>query len=93
MARSSLELVQVSTPPGISIELKLTTKPTGIGLSAKAVEQGGADLILIYNSGRFRMAGRGSLAGLMPYSDANKVVVEMVRCYQRRPLIRVYSLQ
>lgn len=94
MARSSLELVQASAPPGNSIqELKLTTKPTGIGLSAKAVEQGGADLILIYNSGRFRMAGRGSLAGLMPYSDANKVVVEMVRCDQRRPLIRVYSLQ
>ncbi|KAJ5740744.1 hypothetical protein N7493_000616 [Penicillium malachiteum] len=51
----------------------------GIGLSAKAVEAGGADLILIYNSGRFRMAGRGSLAGLMPYSDANKVVVEMAQ--------------
>lgn len=57
----------------------LTITPPGIGLSAKAVEQGGCDLILIYNSGRFRMAGRGSLAGLMPYSDANKVVVEMVR--------------
>ncbi|KAJ5714099.1 uncharacterized protein N7483_011280 [Penicillium malachiteum] len=51
----------------------------GIGLSAKAVEAGGADLILIYNSGRFRMAGRGSLAGLMPYSDANQVVVEMAQ--------------
>jgi len=50
----------------------------GIGLSAKAVEKGGCDLILVYNSGRFRMAGRGSLAGLMPYSDANQVVVEMV---------------
>ncbi|EYE91219.1 TIM-barrel enzyme family protein [Aspergillus ruber CBS 135680] len=49
----------------------------GIGLSAKFIEKGGADLILIYNSGRFRMAGRGSLAGLMPYSDANQVVVEM----------------
>ncbi|KAJ5086466.1 hypothetical protein NUU61_007773 [Penicillium alfredii] len=49
----------------------------GIGLSAKAVEQGGCNLIIIYNSGRFRMAGRGSLAGLMPYSDANQVVVEM----------------
>lgn len=44
------------------------------------MEAGGADLILIYNSGRFRMAGHGSLAGLMPYSDANKVVVEMVCC-------------
>jgi predicted TIM-barrel enzyme len=51
----------------------------GIGLSAKFIEKGGADLILVYNSGRFRMAGRGSLAGMMPYSDANQVVVEMVR--------------
>ncbi|OJZ88094.1 hypothetical protein ASPFODRAFT_31146 [Aspergillus luchuensis CBS 106.47] len=49
----------------------------GIGLSAKFIERGGADLILVYNSGRFRMAGRGSLAGMMPYSDANAVVVEM----------------
>ncbi|KAA8572497.1 hypothetical protein MFRU_003g02870 [Monilinia fructicola] len=49
----------------------------GVGLSAKSVEAGGADLIIIYNSGRFRMAGRGSLAGLMPYGDANQVVVEM----------------
>ncbi|KAI1765033.1 TIM-barrel-protein domain-containing protein [Hypoxylon sp. FL1150] len=51
----------------------------GIGLSAKFVEAGGADLIIIYNSGRFRMAGRGSLAGLMPYGDANAIVVEMAR--------------
>ncbi|KAL2862326.1 TIM-barrel enzyme family protein [Aspergillus lucknowensis] len=49
----------------------------GIGLSAKSVEAGGADLIIIYNSGRFRMGGHGSLAGLMPYSNANQVVVEM----------------
>lgn len=49
----------------------------GIGLSAKFVEKGGADLIIIYNSGRFRMAGRGSLAGLMPYGDANAIVLEM----------------
>ncbi|KAJ5793542.1 hypothetical protein N7457_000141 [Penicillium paradoxum] len=49
----------------------------GIGLSAKSVESGGGDLIVIYNSGRFRMAGCGSLAGLMPYSNANDVVVEM----------------
>ncbi|PWY83188.1 hypothetical protein BO94DRAFT_519833 [Aspergillus sclerotioniger CBS 115572] len=49
----------------------------GIGLSAKFIEKGGADLILVYNSGRFRMAGRGSLAGMMPYSDANAVVLEM----------------
>ncbi|KAI4207122.1 MAG: hypothetical protein LQ348_000662 [Seirophora lacunosa] len=51
----------------------------GIGLSAKGLEAGGADLILVYNSGRFRMAGRGSLAGMMPYSDANAVVVEMAK--------------
>jgi predicted TIM-barrel enzyme len=50
----------------------------GIGLSAKFIEQGGADMIIIYNSGRFRMAGRGSLAGLMPYGNANDVVVDMV---------------
>jgi predicted TIM-barrel enzyme len=50
----------------------------GIGLSAKFIEQGGGDLIIIYNSGRFRMAGRGSLAGLMPYGNANNVVLEMV---------------
>jgi predicted TIM-barrel enzyme len=49
----------------------------GTGLSAKAAEAGGADLLIIYNSGRYRMAGRGSLAGLMPYGDANAIVVEM----------------
>ncbi|WP_107657233.1 phosphoenolpyruvate hydrolase family protein [Nocardia suismassiliense] len=49
----------------------------GTGLSAKSAEMGGADLIIIYNSGRFRMAGRGSLAGLMPYGDANAIVMEM----------------
>jgi predicted TIM-barrel enzyme len=49
----------------------------GTGISAKFEEAGGADLIVIYNSGRFRMAGRGSLAGLMPYGDANAIVMEM----------------
>ena len=49
----------------------------GTGISAKFTEAGGADLIIIYNSGRFRMGGRGSLAGLMPYGDANQIVVEM----------------
>jgi len=49
----------------------------GTGLSAKCAEAGGADLIIIYNSGRYRMAGRGSLAGLMPYGDANAIVVDM----------------
>jgi predicted TIM-barrel enzyme len=49
----------------------------GTGLSAKCEEAGGIDLIVIYNSGRYRMAGRGSLAGLMPYGDANQIVLEM----------------
>jgi len=49
----------------------------GTGISAKMAEAGGADLIIIYNSGRYRMAGRGSLAGLLPYGDANAIVLEM----------------
>jgi predicted TIM-barrel enzyme len=49
----------------------------GTGISAKMAEAGGSDLIIIYNSGRYRMAGRGSLAGLLPYGDANGIVVEM----------------
>ena len=51
----------------------------GTGISAKCAEQGGADLIIIYNSGRYRMAGRGSLAGLLAYGDANEIVMEMAR--------------
>ena len=51
----------------------------GTGISAKMSEAGGIDLLVIYNSGRFRMAGRGSLAGLMPYGDANSIVLEMAR--------------
>src|SRR5437016_12485118 len=51
----------------------------GTGLSAKCAEAGGIDLLIIYNSGRFRMAGRGSLSGMMPYGDANQVVVDMAR--------------
>ncbi len=51
----------------------------GTGLSAKFAETGGADLIIIYNSGRYRMAGRGSLAGMMPYGDANAIVMDMSR--------------
>jgi predicted TIM-barrel enzyme len=51
----------------------------GTGLSAKCAQDGGADLIIIYNSGRYRMAGRGSLAGMMPYGDANAIVMEMAR--------------
>ncbi|MCL5025253.1 MAG: phosphoenolpyruvate hydrolase family protein [Chloroflexi bacterium] len=49
----------------------------GTGISAKCAENGGVDIIIIYNSGRYRMAGRGSLAGLLPYGDANAIVMEM----------------
>lgn len=62
----------------ISNNIPIVGAGAGIGLSAKFIEAGGGDLIIIYNSGRFRMAGRGSLAGLMPYGNANDVVVEMV---------------
>ena len=51
----------------------------GTGLSAKCAEAGGTDLIIIYNSGRYRMAGRGSLSGLLPYGDANAIVIDMAR--------------
>ena len=51
----------------------------GTGISAKLSEAGGIDLLIIYNSGRFRMAGRGSLAGTMPYGDANAIVMDMAR--------------
>jgi len=51
----------------------------GTGISAKCAEAGGVDLIIIYNSGRYRMAGRGSLAGLLPYGDANAIVVDMAK--------------
>ncbi|MBI3822090.1 MAG: phosphoenolpyruvate hydrolase family protein [Planctomycetes bacterium] len=51
----------------------------GTGISAKCAEAGGIDLLVIYNSGRFRMAGRGSLCGMMPYGDANQIVMDMAR--------------
>ena len=49
----------------------------GTGITAKSAEAGGIDLLVIYNSGRFRMAGRGSLSGLLAYGDANAIVMEM----------------
>lgn len=64
---------KVQSSPATSI----LTQLAGIGLTAKSAEAGGISLIIIYNSGRFRMNGRGSLAGLMPYSNANDVVVDM----------------
>src|SRR4029077_16019359 len=51
----------------------------GTGISAKCAEAGGSYLLIIYSSGRFRMAGRGSLSGMMPYGDANQIVMEMAR--------------
>lgn len=51
----------------------------GTGISAKCAEAGGIDLLVVYNSGRFRMGGRGSLAGMMPYGDANQIVMELAR--------------
>lgn len=81
----------LSSNSQISAAKSRTHALVGIGLSAKFLEAGGADLIIIYNSGRFRMAGRGSLAGLMPYSNANDVVVEMSRevlpVVQKTPVI------
>lgn len=63
----------------------------GTGLSAKMSETGGIDLLVIYNSGRFRMGGRGSLAGMMPYGDANHIVMDMARevlpVVQRTPVL------
>jgi len=58
----------------------------GTGISAKAAEAGGVDMIIIYNSGRYRMAGRGSLSGLLAYGDANQIVVEMSR--EVLPIVR-----
>ena len=72
---TSLKRWRASSAAGIPI----LGAGAGTGISAKCAEAGGADLIIIYNSGRYRMAGRGSLAGLMPYGDANAIVVEMAR--------------
>ncbi|PSL02763.1 putative TIM-barrel enzyme [Haloactinopolyspora alba] len=58
----------------------------GTGLSAKCADAGGGDLIIIYNSGRYRMAGRGSLAGVLAYGDANEIVVDMAR--EVLPIVR-----
>ncbi|MEW5917085.1 MAG: phosphoenolpyruvate hydrolase family protein [Gemmatimonadota bacterium] len=58
----------------------------GTGISAKFAERGGVDLIIIYNSGRYRMAGRGSASGMMPYGDANEIVVDMSR--EVLPIVR-----
>jgi predicted TIM-barrel enzyme len=61
----------------IERKLAIVCAGAGTGISAKFIERGGADLIIVYNSGRYRMAGRGSAAGLLAYGDANAIVVEM----------------
>src|SRR6188768_244970 len=63
----------------VDAHLPIIGAGAGTGLSAKCEEDGGADLIVIYNSGRYRMAGRGSLSGLLAYGNANDLVVEMGR--------------
>ena len=62
----------------ISEENLLLVQVFGTGISAKFEEAGGTDLIIVYNSGRYRMAGRGSSAGLLAYGDANQIVMDMV---------------
>lgn len=69
----ALERIQEQINKGIAV----IGAGAGTGISAKSAEAGGVDLMIIYNSGRYRMAGRGSLAGLMPYGDANGIVMEM----------------
>jgi predicted TIM-barrel enzyme len=63
----------------VSRGLPIVGAGAGTGISGKCAQAGGADLVVIYNSGRFRMAGHGSLSGLMPYGDANAIVMEMSR--------------
>lgn len=83
MDRSTcLERWRASSAAGVTI----LGAGAGTGITAKCAEAGGADLIIIYNSGRYRMAGRGSLAGLMPYGDANAIVLEMAR--EVLPIVR-----
>ena len=72
--------VSFAKPPGPKakgVDRPVIGGGAGTGISAKCEEAGGIDLIVIYNSGRFRMAGRGSMAGLMPYGNANAIVKEM----------------
>ncbi len=73
----SREQVQERLQKIIDAGVPIVGGGAGTGISAKCEEAGGVDLIVIYNSGRFRMAGRGSLAGCMPYGDANAIVMEM----------------
>jgi predicted TIM-barrel enzyme len=73
--RESLRRLRAQIAAGVPI----IGAGAGTGISAKFAERGGVDLIIIYNSGRYRMAGRGSASGMMPYGDANAIVVDMAR--------------
>jgi predicted TIM-barrel enzyme len=75
--RFSREEVQLRLRSQISLGRPIVGAGAGTGISAKFAEEGGADLIIIYNSGRYRMAGHGSLAGLLAYGDANAIVKDM----------------
>ena len=77
--RNSREAILSRLRQQVSDGVPIIGAGAGTGISAKCAQAGGADLIVIYNSGRFRMAGHGSLSGLMPYGDANRIVVEMAR--------------
>jgi len=86
MTRLSREDILLKLRKKISEGTPIVGGGAGTGLSAKAEEAGGIDLIVIYNSGRYRMAGRGSLAGLMAYGNANDIVIEMA--HEVLPVVR-----
>lgn len=86
MTRLSREDILLNLRKKIAAGRPIIGGGAGTGLSAKAEEAGGIDLIVIYNSGRYRMAGRGSLAGLMAYGNANDIVVEMA--HEVLPVVR-----
>ena len=79
MARIARQTILDALRRKIAARTPIIGGGAGTGLSAKCEEAGGIDLIVIYNSGRYRMAGRGSLSGLLPYGDANAIVIEMSR--------------
>lgn len=79
MARQSRDVILKRLRDKISRKEPIVGGGAGTGISAKCEEAGGIDLIVIYNSGRYRMAGRGSLSGLLPFGNANEIVKEMAR--------------
>jgi predicted TIM-barrel enzyme len=79
MSRVSRDSILERLRAKVAVGQPIVGGGAGTGISAKLSEAGGIDLLIIYNSGRFRMAGRGSLAGTMPYGDANAIVMEMAR--------------